>query len=134
MPFRYQRDRQKAADLWFISPDRAASSDHALRQATHKLIVIRKLSGRLFRVLERTVNHNFERTSASLDQGHLRVGMLLRYKIKRRTGAWLIVSLNAVFDLNLHDLPRFLRFVFHPSSECHRGRLWQVPIRDSEAH
>ncbi len=62
----------------------------------------------LFGVLERLVDGNLEYTASALDEFHLGIGLLFGYEIARLTGAWLVTSHSAVFDLDLHNAPASL--------------------------
>jgi hypothetical protein len=64
----------------------------------------RKAAGRLLGVRQSAVNANFEDAAARPPQAHLRRGLQLDDQFPRLTGARLVASLTAIFDLDLHEL------------------------------
>jgi hypothetical protein len=62
----------------------------------------RKATGRLLRVRQSAVNANFEDAATRPQQAQLRRGPQLGDQFFRLTGARLIASLAAIFDLDFH--------------------------------
>ena len=68
-------------------------------------VVLGKAPGLLFGVFERTVDGDVENAAAAADQLDLGLGFLPLDDIPRTEGPRFVVSLYAVFDLDLHGIP-----------------------------
>jgi hypothetical protein len=76
------------------------------------LNVGRKRSGRLLGISQPSVNGNFKHSATAALQGHGGSRLRLHNQIPRRTGAWLVASYAAIFDLDIHFPSLLVRTAF----------------------
>ena len=73
-------------------------------QTVHQLLVIGEATDRLLRERESAVNPDFEDAADRSTKTYLCRGSQFQDQFSRRTGARLIPSLAAVFDLDFHEI------------------------------
>ncbi len=73
-----------------------------LAEGAQRFLVRRETASRLLREAELAVHRDLKHSTTGLVQRHLRVRMGVENQVPHPTGAWLIASLSAIFDLDLH--------------------------------
>src|SRR5579859_7894678 len=116
--------RQKLGPLFRPDERRARSRAELISRAetAGDFVVARKPARRFLGERESAVDLDFENAAARSAKRYLRRGLPFEQQIPRRTGARLIASLAAVFDLDLHRTDLAMALLQFIIAKSHYGR------------